>query len=392
MSKKITATTLFSGAGGFDTGMALYADITVAVNHNPESLATHALNFPGATHYETDITEADPLSFPATTILQASPECRYHTGANGKQTANQVNHDQQKFSFWTDREEDDPAERSRATMQEVVRWCAAKLSQNQPYQLVFVENVPEVNLWGGYSKWWDDMQSLGYQGKAICFNSMFAPAYPAACHESRDRWYAVFWRDGQTSPDLDIQPGARCHRCNRQIAAHQVWKSGKAYGAYREQYLYLCPKCDRAVVPFHRTAREVLDWSLPVPTIGQRKHALVENTMKGISKGLERYRSTHKAFIYSYYGNACYSTLDEPLGTVTTVDRHALITIPHAQATIEECGYRMVKFPECLKAMGYPETFKFACKTQKEMMRQIGLSVTPAVAAMLVQRGIASLA
>jgi DNA (cytosine-5)-methyltransferase 1 len=366
--------------------------ILAALNHSRQSLATHALNFPGTRQALTDITQDDPMQYPNATILQASPECKHHSKSSGKKARE---HRQRRswadaHPAWTDGEGADPAERSRATMNEVARWAEVKKEQGYPFQLIFVENVPEVVCWRGYQPWLARMEGLGYQGQILYFNSMFAPAFPAPCYESRDRWYAVFSLEGLPLPDLAIRPPAYCRHCAQELGAQQVWKSPQPWGVYREQYLYMCPCCYREVVPFYRPVKEVLNWELPTPVIGRRKIPLAEKTSQNIQAGLLRYRS-HPAFILSYYGNAVYRSVEKPLGTVTTHDRHALITIPHPDASVDECGYRMLTFEESRRAMGYPSSFRFECG-KTEALRQIGLSVTPAVAAMLVQRGLVALA
>lgn len=383
----VTALTLFAGAGGWDIGFAACeVPILAALNHNKHSLATHALNFPTTEQVKTDITRDDPRNYPHATILQASPECRYQSTSRGFPLR-----DQGQSGLWTDREEDDPAIRSRATMREVWRWAVAKQEQRHPFQLIYVENVTKVRLWSGYHTWLQDMRTLGYQWKTLYFNSMFAPAFPAPCYESRDRWYTVFWKTGNRAPDLDIRPAAFCTHCNRRIAACQSWKNPRRpFGDYRKQYIYRCSHCTREVTPDYHPAKAALDWGLPAVPIGQRREPLAETTRAKLWRGLERYRAAHQAFLYSYYGTAIYRAVNGPLGTCTTRDRHALITIPSSEAALEECGYRMLTLEEYKRAMGFPLTFRFQC-SRTEALRQLGLAVTPAVAAMLVQRGLASL-
>jgi DNA (cytosine-5)-methyltransferase 1 len=392
MDAPVTALTLFAGAGGWDTGFAACGvPILVALNHSERSLATHALNFPHTRQVRTDITTDDPRRYPHATILQASPECRYHADARGKKTRalQQVPLWPELHGRWTDREEDEPAARSRATMNEVVRWAESKRQQGHPFKLIFVENVPEVEHWGGYQTWLCDMRHLGYHAQIVAFNSRFAPAFPAPCYESRDRWYAVFSLQGVPIPDLDIRPPALCTRCDRQVGAQQSWKSARRCGVYGAQYVYVCPECSTEIVPLYHPAKEMLNWSLPTPPIGTRTRPLVERTYHKIQQGLALYRHL-PFFVMSYYGTAVYRTVEESIGTVTTRDRHALIAVPHPNASVDECGYRMLTFDEARRAMGYPPSFRFDC-SKTEALRQIGLSVTPAVAAMLIRRGLAAL-
>ncbi len=383
----VTAITLFAGAGGWDLGFAACGvHIRTALNHNEDSLHTHALNFPKTEQVKTDITRDDPRRFPHATILQASPECRFQSASHGVKLLGQ-----NQLGLWTDGEQDDPATRSRATMREVARWASAKKAQGHPFQLIYVENVTKVRLWGGYHAWRAEMHALGYQSKTIYLNSMFAPAFPAPCYESRDRWYTVFWLEGNRAPDLEITPPGHCVHCERQMATFQSWKDPqRRYGDYRKSYVYRCPRCLQEVVPFYRPAGEALNQLLPVPPIGHRLKPLVPETIAKIRRGLIRYHAAYEAFLLSYYKNAVYRTLSDPVGTITTKPRHALITIPRQGANVEECGYRMLTLEEYQRAMGFPSTFRFQC-SKAEALRQLGLAVTPAVAALLVQRGLASL-
>lgn len=138
----VSAITLFAGAGGWDSGFAACGvPVLASLNHNKRSLATHALNFPATKQVLTDITTADPTQYPHATILEASPECRYHSHSRGKKLLDQ--NMTPLWEGWTDGELDDPATRSRVTMDEVVRWARVKISQGHPFELIYVENVEE---------------------------------------------------------------------------------------------------------------------------------------------------------------------------------------------------------------------------------------------------------
>ncbi len=100
--------------------------------------------------------------------------------------------------------------------------------------------------------------------------------------------------------------------------------------------------------------------------------------------------------MFSYYGNACYRLVSDVAGTVTTRDRHAIITMPanwkpgDPVPDINQCGYRMMTWYEYQRLMGLPESFKFDC-TLTERKRQLGLAVTPAAALDIARRGLAAL-
>lgn len=386
-----TVVVSFAGAGLASTGLqAAGYQVVAALNHNERSMATHRLNFPTAEHFLEDVEQVDLDRVPDADAGQFSPECTHQSPALGDPITGQVPPEQLRLPGWTDRE-DDPANQSRATMGFVHKLAKHKKQHGRPFKLILVENVPEVHLWGRYKAWLGEMQELGYHGRTLCFNSRFAPAFPAPCYESRDRWYAVFWLRGLPAPDLEIAPLALCIRCNGQVPARQSWFRGVAHGKYgnRNQYVYTCPQCCREVVPFYRPASDLLaKGPLPQP-IGERKYPLCAETMRKIRIGLERYQGREHAFLMSYHKKPGFRTLSDPIGTVTTKDRYALITIPSSDAPVEACGHRMLTLAESLTGMGVPEWFRFPEQhTKTEILREAGLAVTPAVMALLGQRGL----
>jgi DNA (cytosine-5)-methyltransferase 1 len=80
-----------------------------------------------------------------------------------------------------------------------------------------------------------------------------------------------------------------------------------------------------------RTAAECIDWSIPCPSIFDRKRPLVENTMARIARGLKRYViDAARPFIVpvTHAGDERVHGIDEPLRTITTAQRgeQALVT------------------------------------------------------------------
>jgi DNA (cytosine-5)-methyltransferase 1 len=323
-------------------------------------------------------------------MLWMSPECTNHSNSKGIKLLNQ-----QQLTLWTDRDDDPFVERSRATMRDVVRWTEAKQDQGHPFQLVFVENVTQVTLWRDYDAWLKAMHKLGYEHKTIYFNSMFAPALPSPVPQSRDRWYTVFYRRGNKAPDLDLRPAAFCQHCAREVQSVQSWNNpARKRGVYKKQYVYRCPNCAKEVVPHFAPASTFIDWSLPAPRIGDRealgKRSLKAKTLHRVELGLQR--SVPPAFLLSYYGNAIYRSVNEPVGTCTSRDRHALVSMPSSPyPEVEDCGFRMLTMNEVKRAMGFTEDYTIVCSSQREGVRQCGLAVTPAAAYELVRRGIESL-
>lgn len=296
----LTMTDLFCGAGGSSTGATTIPGITVrlAANHWDLAIETHNANHPNTDHLQADISNTDPRYVPGTDILWASPECTNHSRAKGRKVARQPD-------LFGDVLPDAAAERSRATMWDVVRF-----TEVHGYKAILVENVVEVADWsaewgergGLFKAWLAAMHSMGYEHRVISLNSMHAQAYGLPAPQSRDRVYIAFWRRGDKAPDFERmqRPRAYCPSCDEVVEAMQSFKNGDGSrpGRYRSQYVYRCPKvtCRYQIVePGWLPAASIIDWSNPGIRIGDRAElgmkALADKTLARIRAGVERYWS-----------------------------------------------------------------------------------------------------
>jgi len=276
MSQKpsdLTCTDLFCGAGGSSVGATRAgARLRMGLNHWDLAIETHNSNFPEADHDCTDISATDPRRYPSTQILLASPECTNHSLAKGKKRSAQ-----QDFFVSS---QDPSAVRSRATM-----WDVPSFTEFHDYDLVIVENVVDACRWVMYDAWIHAMESLGYRHKAVCMNSMFCHPTP----QSRDRLYIVFWKKGNRAPDLEFEPRGWCDKCEVDVDAIQSWKPNRTWGRYKQQYLYLCPRCAGNVEPYYYAAINAIDFALPADRIRDRKRPLKPRTIERIQYGLNKY-------------------------------------------------------------------------------------------------------
>ncbi|QUY45790.1 DNA cytosine methyltransferase (plasmid) [Acaryochloris sp. 'Moss Beach'] len=348
MKKKsyITVTDQFAGCGGSSSGAAQAGcEIVMAINHWERAVETHNTNFPNTAHDCLDISACDPCRYPSTDILLSSPECTNHTIAKGKRRKNLG-----QMDLFNPQTIDPADERSRAILWDVVRF-----SEAHRYNFIIVENVVEVRHWILFDSWLNAMHTLGYDHKAVFFNSMFAEA-----PQSRDRVYIVFWRKNNPKPNLSFTPLAHCSECG-EVEAIQSWKNPfKKWGRYgkRNQYVYRCPSCAQIVEPYYTPAYTAIDWSYPSIKVGERKRPLRPATLDRIRKGLEKFNNpvlvetaygkdtsnrvrsvegilpTQTArqtmalampFIVRNYTGAQAASISEPLPTVTTVDHNSLV-------------------------------------------------------------------
>jgi DNA (cytosine-5)-methyltransferase 1 len=81
----LSLTDLFCGAGGASIGAELAGvKLVLGVNHWDRAIATHSTNFPEAAHDCRDVSETHPSRYGSTHLLWASPECPTWSQARGK--------------------------------------------------------------------------------------------------------------------------------------------------------------------------------------------------------------------------------------------------------------------------------------------------------------------
>jgi DNA (cytosine-5)-methyltransferase 1 len=260
----------------------------IGMNHWPVACESYETNHAqhGARAACVDVVTQDPRRYPKADLLLASPECTHHSYARGKKKDDPSLFDPQG---------DQGAERSRATMWDVVRFAEA-----HEYKACIVENVGAAVKWGLPSgrklkhgeygplfvAWLQAMEALEYRWRVVHLNSMVC-----GVPQSRDRLYVVFWKKWQRAPDLDITALGWCPRCDDLVHGRQEWKRpGATLGTYGQGYVYACPTCSTQIALAVRPAAAAIDWSLPATKIGERARPLKDATMERIRRGLERLR------------------------------------------------------------------------------------------------------
>ncbi len=280
---------LFAGGGGASTGMeaATGRRVDLAVNHSPVALAVHETNHPHTQHLTADIWEVDPVEATGNKpidILWASPDCRHFSRAkSGTPRSKSV----------------------RSLAHVVVEWVRAKSPT-----WVFMENVPEFETWGplgddgmpikarageSFKLWRAQLELLGYR-----FEMRVLDASHFGAPTKRKRLFIIMRRDNG-----EIQ-----------------WPK---------------PTHGPGLLPFH-TAAECIDWSIPCPSIFDRKRPLAEKTLARIAEGLRRFvLNAAEPFIVGCGGRAGQSPptgASSPVGTITTKNDRCLIA-----PTLVQTGY-----------------------------------------------------
>jgi DNA (cytosine-5)-methyltransferase 1 len=332
----LTAHDLFCGFGGSSEGARRAGlRLRLGLNHWNRAVEVHGMNFPEADHDCTDASAVDPRRYPPARILIAGPECTNHSSSKGVS---------RKLAKRGLLEHPDPsAERSRATMWDVVRF-----TEVHRYLAVIVENVVDVIAWELFNPWVAAMEALGYQAQVVYMNSMVAPPTP----QSRDRAYIVFWRKRARRPNLRFDVPCYCPRCERIVQGIQTFKNprkpwGKLGDHKRNQYVYVCPDCamnpqlarravDAMAYPLAYGAGSGIDWSIEAPLIGDRARLglprLVPSTLRRIENGLRKVYGDMLVQVYGHtferdgYARAWPVRAPSPAQTAT-LDRALVIPV-----------------------------------------------------------------
>ncbi len=281
---------LFAGGGGASTGIeaALGRPVDVAINHDRVAIAVHAANHPETEHLTSDLWTVKPRLVTRgrpVRLLWASPDCRHFSNAKGGVPCH-------------------PKVRALASL--VIRWA-----EDVRPDVILLENVTEFQTWG----------PLGRDGLPI--KARKGETWRKWVRHLQRRGYAVDWR---------------------------VLDSAEYGAPTRRRRLFVVARCDGQPIswptpthgpgrlPLH-TAAECIDWSLPCPSIFERRRPLVEKTMWRIAQGLKRFVFENpRPFILKVNHGKWeprHEAIDAPLSVVTATQRgHALVA-----PTLQQSGY-----------------------------------------------------
>lgn len=295
---------LFCGAGGTSTGVERArlhgekcARVIACVNHDPNAIASHAANHPNALHFTEDIrtldltalgehTAAERRKNPnALLVLWASLECTNFSKAKGGKP----------------RDAD-----SRTLAEHLFRYIDAL----QP-DYIYIENVEEFMCWGDldengkpiskdegrlYMKWVQNVCKRGYD-----FDHRLLNAANYGARTSRTRFFGIFAQHGL--PIVFPEPT----HCKGGRAADMFGSGLKKWNA----------------------VRPILNLDIVGQSIFSRKKPLSERTLERIYKGLKKFipRGEDAFLSKQYSGNPDGKniSIDEPAGTITCIDHHALV-------------------------------------------------------------------
>lgn len=250
----------FAGGGGASTGieLALGRIVNVAINHDPAAIRMHEANHPYTEHYQASVWDVDPETVcrgRPVALAWFSPDCKHFSKAKG--------------AALVDR-------KIRGLAWIVLRW-AAKVRP----RVIILENVEEFQTWGPVRK-----------GKPV--KKLAGTTFQKFVGQLRALGYSVEWRElmaadyGAPTTRRRLVLIARCD--GRAIAWPERTHAPRGSAEVRSGKL----------LPW-RSAAEIIDWSLPCPSIFATKdeirerygisavRPLADNTLRRIIRGVDKF-------------------------------------------------------------------------------------------------------
>lgn len=238
----------FAGGGGASTGIELATGrpVDIAINHDPDAILMHKTNHPYTEHYQESVWDIDPRIVcrgREVGVAWFSPDCKHFSKAKGGK----------------------PVDRNIRGL----AWIVLKWAGTVRPRVIILENVEEFQTWGPvrkgkpvkskqgetFDKWKNQLKALGYE---IEHKELKACDYGAPT--IRKRFFLVARCDGK--PIVFPKP------THGDPNSEDV-KSGK-------------------LKPW-KTAADCIDFSLPCPSIFDRKKPLAVNTQRRIARGLDKF-------------------------------------------------------------------------------------------------------
>lgn len=290
----------FAGGGGASTGIELATGrpVDIAINHDPDAIAMHKANHPYTTHYCESVWDVDPKKVcrgRKVGLAWFSPDCKHFSKAKGGK----------------------PVDKNIRGL----AWIVLKWAGTVRPRVIILENVEEFQTWGPvrkgkpvksragetFRKWKEQLESLGY---CIEHRELVAADYGAPT--IRKRFFLIARCDGK--------PIVFPEKTHAPAGSEEVKEGGKK--------------------PW-RSAAEIIDWSLPCPSIfdtsaeikekyGIRAvRPLAENTIKRIIRGLDKFAlNTSAPFLVmvNHTGEFRGQEITDPVQTVTAKNGYGLVS------------------------------------------------------------------
>lgn len=279
----------FAGGGGTSEGLeqAFGRPVDIAINHDPEALAMHALNHPYTKHLCESVWDIDPIEVTGNRpvgLVWLSPDCKHFSKAKGGTPV---------------------SKHIRGLAWVGMRWIAL----TKP-RVLMLENVEEFQTWGPLIVAADGNLYPDPKRKGRTFESFV--------RQLRQHGYKVDWRELRACDNGAPTIRKRLFLVARRDGLPIVWPAATHGEPTSRDVL------DGMVLPYS-TAAECIDFNLPAQSIFDRPKPLAANTRRRVAKGLWRHVLTSaNPFIVTNTSGHPGAAVDHPLPTVTTGNHHML--------------------------------------------------------------------
>ncbi|UMT84004.1 DNA cytosine methyltransferase [Paracidovorax citrulli] len=275
----------FAGGGGTSTGLeaAFGRPVDIAINHDPEALAMHAINHPHTQHLCESVWDVDPIAVTGNQpvgLVWLSPDCKHFSKAKGGTPV---------------------AKHIRGLAWVGMRWVALCKPR-----VLMLENVEEFQTWGPLL--------VGADGTARPDPARKGKTFQSFVRQLRAHGYAVDWRELRACDNGAPTIRKRLFLIARRDGLPIQWPE-QTHAAPTDRRV-LAGK----LAPY-RTAAECIDFSLEAASIFDRPRPLAINTQRRVAKGLFRHVLTSAApFIVGVGGRMGQSparSVHTPAQTIT---------------------------------------------------------------------------
>jgi DNA (cytosine-5)-methyltransferase 1 len=276
----------FAGGGGTSTGLeaAFGRPVDIAINHDPEALAMHAMNHPLTQHLLESVWEVDPIKVTRNqpvALVWLSPDCKHFSKAKGGTPV---------------------AKHIRGLAWVGMRWVAL----TKP-RVLMLENVEEFTTWGPLL--------VGADGTARPDPARKGKTFESFVRQLRGHGYNVEWRELRACDQGAPTIRKRLFLVARRDGLPIVWPEATHGDPTSREVLA------GKLLPW-RSAAECIDFSLPARSVFGRERPLAANTMRRVAKGLWRHvLASPKPFIVGVGGRMGQSpsrSVGSPLQTITS--------------------------------------------------------------------------
>lgn len=302
---------LFAGGGGMSVAMEMAwgRSPDIAINHNEDALSLHQANHPQTEHYVADVYEVCPKKAThgrPVGWLHLSPDCTHFSQAKGGQPRNA---------------------KIRALAWIAPRWCG----QKRP-DWISLENVKQFVKWGpliakrcpktGRVVKLDG--TIAEPGERTSIQEQFLVPDPKREGQTYRRWRSILIRMGYDLQSSNIVAANQGGHTTRE----RHFEVGNCVG---EPILWDEPthhKQPQRGQQKWKPAADCIDWSIPYPSIFERKRPLAEATMRRIARGIQRYvLESADPFIVpvTHQGADRVHDIREPFRTITAANRGELM-------------------------------------------------------------------